>query len=58
MSSSFWWNNEDFKNVVIKSKPYNSSTTLYLDSGDSGSGQDNKASTDNAKAALLALGYK
>lgn len=57
MSSSFWWNSEDFKNTILKTKPYDSSTTLYLDSGDSGPSQDNKVSTDNARAALLAKGY-
>ncbi len=57
MSSSFWWNNEDFKNKIIYSKPYNSSTVLYLDSGDSGPSQDGKVGTDNAKAALLGRGY-
>lgn len=35
MSSSFWWNNEDFNNQVI-TKDYNQNTVLYLDSGDSG----------------------
>lgn len=57
MSSSFWWNNEDFKGKVVYSKPYDPSTTLYLDSGDSGPSQDNKASTDNAKVALIGRGY-
>ena len=57
MSSSFWWNNEDFQSTVINSNPYNSSTTLYIDSGDSGPSQDNKISTDNVKAALIKKGY-
>ena len=57
MSSSFWWNNEDFKSSVINSKPYDSLTTLYIDSGDSGPSQDNKISTDNVKAALIKKGY-
>lgn len=57
MSSSFWWNNEDFKNKIVYTKSYDPSTSLYLDSGDSGPSQDNKASTDNAKAALIARGY-
>lgn len=39
MSSSFWWNNEDFNNKVITNK-YNTNTILYLDSGDSGTMQD------------------
>lgn len=58
MSSSFWWNNSDFKGTILKQYQYNPSTTLYLDSGDSGQSQDNKASTDEAKAALIGKGYK
>lgn len=57
MSSSFWWNNEDFRGTVVKNKPYPPLTSLYIDSGDSGPSQDNKASTDAAKAALLGKGY-
>jgi predicted alpha/beta superfamily hydrolase len=39
MSSSFWWNNEDFLNTILKSK---TDEKLYLDSGDSGTSQDSK----------------
>jgi hypothetical protein len=42
---------------VIGSKSYDSSTTLYLDSGDSGPSQDGKTQTDNAKVALIKKGY-
>ena len=56
-SSSFKEEVLDFKGKVINSKPYDSSTTLYIDSGDSGPSQDNKISTDNAKIALIKKGY-
>jgi predicted alpha/beta superfamily hydrolase len=43
MSSSFWWNSQDFNNVILSTNNYNSSTSLYVDSGDSGPSQDGKA---------------
>lgn len=57
MSSSFWWNNEDFKGIVATTRSFDPSLTFYLDSGDSGPSQDGKAQTTNAKAALLQKGY-
>jgi len=42
---------------VQTTKTYNPSSTFYLDSGDSGPSQDNKASTDNVKTALIVKGY-
>ena len=44
MSSSFWWNNEDFKNVILADGKYKDSK-FYLDSGDSGPGSDSKNQT-------------
>mmetsp|Transcript_3227 Transcript_3227/g.8726 ORF Transcript_3227/g.8726 Transcript_3227/m.8726 type:complete len:391 (+) Transcript_3227:95-1267(+) len=40
MSSSFWWNNEDFDNVIlVENPPPNTSTyEVYLDSGNKGFG--------------------
>lgn len=57
MSSSFWWNNEDFRALVSTTGTYNPTLNFYLDSGDSGPSQDNKASTDNAKSSLIKKGY-
>lgn len=57
MSGSFWWNDEDFINSVMRSRAYNPGTTVYIDSGDGGQGQDNKLSVDDTKAALLLAGY-
>ena len=44
MSTSFWWNDEDFNNVIlVEDPPPNPLTyTVYLDSGDSGDSQDDK----------------
>ena len=42
MSSSFWWNSEDFNNKILKNGTYTPSTSIYLDSGDSGNNQDSK----------------
>ena len=43
MSSSFWWNDEDFLNSILKlaSKSYPESV-FYLDSGDSGPDNDDR----------------
>lgn len=42
MSSSFWWNSEDFNTKILKNGTYSSSTSIYVDSGDSGNNQDSK----------------
>lgn len=57
MSSSFWWNSEDFKKIVSTTRTYNPSSSFYLDSGDSGPSQDSKTQTENVKAALVQKGY-
>jgi len=40
MSSSFWWNDEDFLGTVMGSTIPFKSVAIYLDSGDSGPSQD------------------
>jgi len=51
MSSSFWWNNEDFLNEIIKQNNQFLSNTnkekpiIYLDSGDTGEDLDGKYET-------------
>jgi len=45
MSSSFWWNSEDFTNIVMSNPPAGNRTDLYLDSGDSGPGNDDELQT-------------
>jgi predicted alpha/beta superfamily hydrolase len=56
MSSSFWWNNEDFNNAVITNY-YNTNTVLYLDSGDSGPSEDSKNQTIRVRDHFLKIGY-
>ncbi len=55
MSSSFWWNNEDFLLTVVKSK---TDEVLYLDSGDSGPSQDSKNQTIRVRQKLESIGYR
>jgi predicted alpha/beta superfamily hydrolase len=44
MSSSFWWNNEDFNNQILVNHPVpNSDVKIYIDSGDSGNDNDDEA---------------
>lgn len=57
MSSSFWWNGQDFDKAILPSRseaPKN--LLLYLDSGDQGSGQDDKDETIQATQHLRQLG--
>lgn len=49
MSSSFWWNNEDFLTTVLKNK---TDEMLYLDSGDAGTSQDSKNQTIRVRQKL------
>lgn len=56
MSSSFWWNNEDFDNTVLKSKgPTN--VLFYLDSGNAGQSQDDFKQTKTVRDRMLSLGF-
>ncbi len=34
MSTSFWWNSEDFRTTILATKPRPRNATFYLDSGD------------------------
>jgi predicted alpha/beta superfamily hydrolase len=56
MSSSFWWNSEDFTNKVLTNS-YNNNTKVYLDSGDAGDSQDGKNQTLTVKAHMEKIGY-
>jgi predicted alpha/beta superfamily hydrolase len=60
ISSSFWWNNEDFNNTVLN-KPRktesNPQTVFYLDSGDQGEGQDDKVQTVTVRTHFESLGW-
>jgi predicted alpha/beta superfamily hydrolase len=58
MSSSFWWNDEDFNGKVLNQvKPKD--VTIYLDSGDQGPSQDDKPQTIAVREHLLKMpGFK
>jgi predicted alpha/beta superfamily hydrolase len=58
MSSSFWWNNEDFNSKVISTQKLYSGLQLYLDSGDSGTSQDGKDQTVTVYQHFSKIGYK
>jgi len=45
MSSSFFWNNEDFNKVILANETYSGGSKFYLDSGDSGPNEDGKNET-------------
>lgn len=56
MSSSFWWNNEDFNNSVIPSAPP-PHVGMYLDSGDAGPDNDDVNQTQTVRDSMLSLGF-
>lgn len=44
MSSSFWWNNEDFNTQILVKHPVpNTNVKIYIDSGDAGNSNDDEA---------------
>jgi predicted alpha/beta superfamily hydrolase len=58
MSSSFWWNNEDFNNQILVNHPVpNSDVKIYIDSGDSGNDNDDEAQTKRVRDHFLKLGF-
>lgn len=60
MSSSFWWNNQDFNASVLPRHAggaYPSVTALYLDSGDAGPDNDDVTQTRTVRDSVLALGF-
>jgi predicted alpha/beta superfamily hydrolase len=52
MSSSFWWNNQDFNNVILPRFRQTPTTNFWLDSGDSGSSQDGMAQTITVRNSM------
>jgi len=58
MSSSFWWNSEDFNNVIlVKNSPPNN-LQVYLDSGNSGPDNDDVTQTITVRNHIQTLGFK
>jgi predicted alpha/beta superfamily hydrolase len=58
MSSSFWWNNEDFNTKVISTEKLYPNVQFYVDSGDSGPSQDGKNQTVTVYNHLKSIGYE
>ena len=58
MSSSFWWNSEDFNNKILSGNKYITGLKFYLDSGDSGPSQDGKDQTTKVYQHFSTIGYK
>lgn len=56
MSSSFWWNNEDFNNVILR-KHGRVPVTFYLDSGNAGTDNDDETQTITVRNHFASLGY-
>eukprot|EP00039_Didymoeca_costata_P015819 m.273956 g.273956 ORF g.273956 m.273956 type:complete len:384 (-) comp16284_c1_seq1:25-1176(-) len=61
MSSSFWWNNEDYAHILLKNGtasplPGQDSVKIYLDSGTEGSGKDDMVETITVRSDLEKIG--
>lgn len=59
MSSSFWWNNQDFNTTILNKArpPQKPQTVFYLDSGDQGDSQDDKVETITVRKHFESLGW-
>jgi len=57
MSSSFWWNNEDFDNVVLNKFQPPSKLVVYLDSGNSGIDDDDFNQTVAVRDHIEDIGF-
>eukprot|EP00026_Physarum_polycephalum_P012582 Phypoly_transcript_12904.p1 GENE.Phypoly_transcript_12904~~Phypoly_transcript_12904.p1 ORF type:complete len:355 (+),score=40.19 Phypoly_transcript_12904:86-1066(+) len=57
MSSSFWWNNEDFNGVILQKDSPPKQLEVYLDSGNAGPDNDDEAQTKTVLAHMQTLGF-
>eukprot|EP00048_Salpingoeca_helianthica_P018008 m.240201 g.240201 ORF g.240201 m.240201 type:complete len:397 (-) comp23171_c0_seq1:24-1214(-) len=58
MSSSFWWNNEDFNNgVLVNASAARPDARFYLDSGNAGPDNDDVVQTHTVEQHFVRLGY-
>jgi len=57
MSSSFWWNSEDFNNTILVKNPPPKQMTLYLDSGNAGPSNDDVTQTITVRNHISRLGF-
>lgn len=55
MSSSFWWNNQDFNNTILNRPYIPSNIDIYLDSGDSGDSNDDVVQTQTVTKHILSF---
>lgn len=55
MSSSFWWNNQDFNRTIITRPVMPSNQDIYLDSGNQGPSKDGVAETLTVRKSMSAL---
>jgi predicted alpha/beta superfamily hydrolase len=58
MSSSFWWNSEDFNSKILSVEKVYDGSKFYIDSGDSGPSQDGKNQTVTVYQHMSKIGYK
>jgi len=58
MSSSFWWNSEDFNHVILVDNPFPINTTFYLDSGNAGIDNDDVTQTQHVRNHMIELGFQ
>merc|ERR1712137_1189985 len=58
MSSSFWWNKQDFNNTILEKRPIPTDTKFYLDSGSAGPGDDDEQQTITVRNHLESLGFQ
>jgi len=60
MSSSFWWNDQDFLGQVMKTHavpPANERPVIYMDAGTEGGEAEIEKDTASVKAQMVSLGY-
>jgi predicted alpha/beta superfamily hydrolase len=59
MSSSFWWNGQDFKNKIMASRPAPTpkQSTFYIDSGNEGPSKDGYTDTLDVANHFLDFGF-
>jgi len=57
MSSSFWWNSEDFTNQILAKPAIDKNVIIYLDSGDSGPDNDDEQQTITVRGHIEQYGW-
>eukprot|EP01116_Phalansterium_solitarium_P013569 TRINITY_DN30962_c0_g1_i1.p1 TRINITY_DN30962_c0_g1~~TRINITY_DN30962_c0_g1_i1.p1 ORF type:complete len:371 (-),score=126.36 TRINITY_DN30962_c0_g1_i1:147-1259(-) len=58
LSSSFWWNNGDYNDHILKSSPAPQSTIFYIDTGDEGPFEDDVQRQYQVRDHMLHLGLR